>query len=34
MKQPLVSVIMPCYNMEQFITETIHSVICQTHTDW
>lgn len=34
MKQPLVSVIMPCYNMEQFITDTIRSVISQTYTDW
>ena len=31
---PLVSVIMPCYNMEQFIADTIRSVIHQTFADW
>lgn len=33
-KHPLVSVIMPCYNMERFITDTIQSVIHQTFADW
>ena len=33
-KQPLVSVIMPCYNMERFISETIASVQRQTYSYW
>ena len=32
--QPLVSVIMPCYNMERFISETIASVQRQTYPHW
>lgn len=32
--QPLVSVIMPCYNMERFVTETIASVQRQTYPHW
>ena len=32
--QPLVSVIMPCYNMEKFIAYTIESVQRQTYTHW
>ena len=32
--QPLVSVIMPCYNMERFISETITSVQQQTYPHW
>lgn len=33
-KPPLVSVIMPAYNAEQFIEEAIDSVISQTVSDW
>ena len=33
-KTPLVSVIMPAYNADQFIEEAINSVISQTLTDW
>ena len=32
--QPLVSVIMPCYNMEKFIAYTIESVQRQTYPNW
>jgi teichuronic acid biosynthesis glycosyltransferase TuaG len=32
--QPLVSVIMPCYNMEKFIAYTIESVQRQTYPHW
>lgn len=32
--QPLVSVIMPCYNMENYISETIASVQRQTYPHW
>ncbi|MGP1447302.1 MAG: glycosyltransferase family 2 protein [Candidatus Limimorpha sp.] len=31
---PLVSVIMPCYNMEKFIASSIESVILQTYPHW
>ena len=33
-QSPLVSVIMPCYNAERFITEAIKSVQAQSITDW
>lgn len=31
---PLVSVIMPCYNMEKFISDSIMSVRNQTYSNW
>lgn len=30
----LVSIITPCYNSEKFISDTIKSVQCQTHSNW
>jgi len=33
-QQPLVSVIMPAYDMQEFIGESISSVIAQTYTNW
>ena len=32
--QPLISVIMPCYNMERFIGESIRSVMQQSYENW
>src|SRR5689334_10193362 len=32
--QPLVSIIIPCYNSEQWISESIESVLRQTYSNW
>lgn len=34
MKAPVVSVLMPVYNAEQFLREAIDSILCQTYTDF
>lgn len=34
MKQPLVSIVMPAYNAEKFIEESIKSVINQSYKNW
>lgn len=34
MEKQLVSVIMPCYNMEHFVSDTITSVLRQTYSHW
>ena len=31
---PLVTIIIPCYNQGQFLSEAIESVICQTYNNW
>ncbi|MEH1863698.1 MAG: glycosyltransferase [Nostoc sp.] len=31
---PIVSIIIPCYNAERFLSQTIESVFCQTLTDY
>jgi glycosyltransferase involved in cell wall biosynthesis len=32
--QPLVSVIIPCFNQAQYLTEAVESVLGQRHSDW
>lgn len=34
MTKPLISIIIPCYNAEKYIAETIQSVINQTYNHW
>jgi glycosyltransferase involved in cell wall biosynthesis len=34
MKQPLVSVVMPVYNVESYVEESIHSILTQTYSDF
>ena len=33
-KVPLISIIMNCYNGEKYLTESINSLISQTHKNW
>lgn len=34
MKQPLISVIVPCYNVEEFLSQTVECVFNQTYSNW
>lgn len=34
MKEPLVSIVMPAYNAERYISEAINGVLSQTHENW
>ena len=34
MTKPEVSIIIPAYNAQSFLSETVNSVLAQTHADW
>jgi len=34
MFEPLVTIIIPCYNQDQFLAETLQSVLAQTYANW
>lgn len=34
MTQPLISVIVPCYNVEEFIQDTVECILNQTYVNW
>lgn len=33
-KDPLVSIIIPCYNQAQYLPDALESVLAQTHRHW
>ena len=32
--KPLVSIIVPCYKVEQYLPNCIESILCQSYTNW
>lgn len=34
MNKPTISIIVPCYNVEEFLNETIECILNQTYQDW